>query len=235
MDYGKGIGGAFIGALVGAVIWWILSFALGAELGFFAIPVGAAVGGGTRLLARPQKGLDFGAIAVVVTLLAALVGKYIAVQVALNRQLGIATAEKVVLTEDNMLTLQAKTIAGERARFGKKMAWPAGKNAFDAKTLSDFPADVAQEATAKWNAKSATEKERAKTYAEDQEMRVKAGQVTVRQQSGRGTFTALDFLWILLALPAAFFLGAGSLKSGDGDDDDEPFDAGGGLLKASDA
>lgn len=236
MDYGKAIGGGLIGAAVGAIVWLATSFVAGSDLGFFGAVVGFLVGGGVRLLNKAEKSPSLGVVALLIALVCTPVTKFIAYQAALQKQLGQITSTPSSFTEEDMIVREAIAVAGESVRAGKKLVWPAGKNSMNAKTLADFPEEVAKEAQNRWNALPTTQRDRKKADAEASDRKIREGEVAAKQRAAGNAFSLMDLIYLAISVGGAYLLGAGTIKGGgEGDDEGGGFSTQGSVIRASDA
>jgi hypothetical protein len=216
MDNVKAIGGGLGAAAACLVVWSAIAFLGGVELGIFAIIVGVAVGVAIRQLAKPQHGVDLGVLAVLIALATILVGKFAATTLVTESQKYKVLGTKIAYTENDLLVQYAIPFAKQRIRMGTPIAWRNGKSLSTATTLDDFPDDIVKEVREKWD--RILDKEGELKLAADQERHVRYGAVNALRKGAFGaSFTLLNILWIVIALPAAFFLGAGSLSAEDED------------------
>ena len=74
---GRAIGAGLVAAIVGGVVWGLIVRATDYEVGFVAWGVGFLVGTAVALAARQGSGPTFGVIAVVLSLIGILLGKYL--------------------------------------------------------------------------------------------------------------------------------------------------------------
>ncbi len=238
MDNAKAIGGGIAGGAACFVLWSLIAFFGGAELGIFAIVVGVAVGIGVRQFAKPSVGVDYGVLAVLIAAATILIGKLSSTALVTEAHKQRVLAQTIEFTDDQMLVREAIPFAKKRIRTGTPMQWKNGKSMQTATSIADFPPEVVEEATAKWN--KIVDKEGAKLSAVTTERSVRFGEATaLRRNALAESFSLLNLLWIVVALPAAFFLGAGKLsfaKDGEeldgGDIGDAKWD--GDTLKAAD-
>jgi hypothetical protein len=234
MDLPKALIGGGIGALAGLVVWAVIGFAVGNDLGILAIALGAAVGFGIRIFTKGDQDLGYGVVAVLITIGAVVICKYIVAELVTQRGVMSAGSQAVTFTDDDMIAREANVLASQKVRTGKPMNWPSGKSLSTAKAPADYPPDILQQATADWNSK--TDKDARRKEAETAEMSVKTGMVRAQRQNAISeSFSLLNLLWILLALGAAFALGFGSKPKEDDEDDFGMIDDGSGLIRAKDA
>lgn len=233
MDLPKALIGGGIGAAAGFAVWALLGFAIGMDLGILAIALGAAVGFGIRFMTKGDQDIGYGVIAVLITVAAVVLSKYIVAELVTQRGIMAAGSQKVSYTDDDMIAREAKVLASQQVRTGKALKWPAGKTLSTAKASADYPPEIVQQATAAWNASN--DKETKRKDAETQEMSVKTGMVrSKRENAFSESFSLLNLLWVLLGLGGAFGLGMGS-KPKDEEDEFGMIDDGSGLIRAKDA
>lgn len=210
MSYMKAAVGGLIGGLVGAAIWAAISWATNYEIGILASVIGAMVGFGVRLGAGEEAGEGYGGLAILLALVSIFVGKYAAYDLSYRSAMSKIDSLAPDMTDDDMIQMEATTIVQARTAANTPMRWPAGKNLDNAETLTDYPADIVQEATTKWNAVPAEEKTKQKE--ERQEM-IKSITRSFVAMSGDAsffsTFNFYDILWVGLAGLAAFKFGSG--------------------------
>lgn len=235
MNNPKAMMGAAAGAAVGALLWVIISFATGMELGILALLVGLAAGGGMRLMSKTKKGVEIGVLAALFTLVAIFVGKFVSTAAVTERLKMAVNAQTFTFTDDQMMIAEAKPLLSGLVRQGVKLNWRNGKNATNAESINDYPVELADMAKAAWD--KIGDKEGRKKAAAEQEHRVQFGAVkSQREGAFAKSFSLLDILWFGGAMAAAFFIGAGSLKSEDEEGDEEGgIYSDGDVIRASDA
>jgi phosphate/sulfate permease len=215
MSYFKATVGGLVGGAIGAAIWATITILTNYEIGLIASAIGAAVGFGVRLGAGEESGEGYGGLAIGLSLLAILGGKYVAYQVPRQQAMSQISAFEFNVTDDDMICEEASTIVGQRIAANKPVYWPAGKSLENAESISDYPQDVAQEATAKWNALAPAEREKQKAEKTKLMKELVTSITTLGDGGFVGQFTFYDLLWIGLAGLAAFKLGSGMASDDD--------------------
>ncbi|MEP3481051.1 MAG: hypothetical protein ABJZ55_17515 [Fuerstiella sp.] len=199
---------AVIGGAVAAAIWAGITYGTGMEIGWIAWGVGFVVGLAVRIASGDSyDGVAPGLIAVVGAILALVVGKYAAIHLLVDQEMGDMTYE---VTADDRLVAAASDVAATWAADGKKLKWPANMNAEDAAVLTDYPLKVVAEARKIWEAKSAEEQaaEIAKEQAAGDEM-VGEFREMLKMAAFKESFSPIDLLFFGLAVFTAFKLGSG--------------------------
>lgn len=206
----KATGAAFIGAGIGAIIWAAITFATNREVGFVAWGIGGLVGLAVRLAAQENDGPKYGFLAAGVAILAIVAGKFIAVLVIVP---SISLAETFPVTEQTMIVQMADEICLDRQAKGKRVNFPPGMTVDKATKREDYPTDVWQEATKKWNALGAAEQQRL-IAEKKKELDRLSGELAgdLRKAGFRDSFSPFDILWFLLATITAYRLGAGTFS-----------------------
>lgn len=214
MNYMKAGVGGLIGGIVGAAIWATITIVTHYEVGLIASAIGAAVGFGVRLGAGEESGEGYGGLAIGLALLAILGGKYAAYEVPRLSMASEISAFEFTATDEDMIRDEASTLVSQRIAANRPVHWPAGKSLENAEAITDFPQDIAQEATAKWNALTPEDREKQKGEATKQMKEMIASIAELGDGGFISQFTFYDLLWIGLAGLAAFKLGSG-MASGD--------------------
>jgi hypothetical protein len=231
MKRGKWIVGGVVGGLIGLAVWALLAYFAQVKAGWLALGVGVLVGLGVRLFAlegtdEPEDDNPFRrriprkkdqhkeeeekksrvyareVTAGVMALVAAIVGKYLAVQVAAAGLSTVAVTPQ--FTEKDVVAGLASEVMRDWQSQGKRIAWPAGVTPEYAAEQKDFPSAVWQEATKRWEKLGAAEQEsRLATLRKQWE----DGEQTVRQHQRASARTSIfspwDPLWFVLAAGAA--------------------------------
>lgn len=206
MNMGRGILGGVLGGLVGAVIWAGISCLTGYEVGWIAWGVGGLVGLGCAW----GGGRPLGAIAVVVTLVSIVAGKYAAVELSIRREFG--NQEEVLqsvltdLRKDGVVvSYLADEIIVQREAQGETIQWPSGVIPEQADQPSDYPPAIWSEATSKWDGMPTQEREQ---YRDQLEERIRTDVQTffsdISTFGFRNSFGVMDLLFFGLAVATAF-------------------------------
>jgi phosphate/sulfate permease len=205
---------ASIAGLVGAAIWAGISYATNYEIGYIAWAIGGMVGVAVRYVAgEDQEGAGPGLTAAIVAILAVLGGKFVATSLLVS---SLTSGFNVSLTDDDMMMGYASELARERLDRGQHVAFENGKSWEKAESLADFPADIRQQATAKWQAMPAEQRQKEKALHEAAlQAMVSDVQSQLRSSAFADSFSLFDGLWFFLAAGTAYRLGAGNV----GDDD----------------
>ena len=199
---------AVIGGVVAAAIWAGITYGTGLEIGWIAWGVGFVVGLAVRIGSGDSyDGVAPGVIAVVGAILALVVGKYTAIHLLVDKEMGKITYE---VTADDRLVSEASDVAATWAADGKKLKWPANMNEEEATELTDYPPEVVAEARKTWDAKSPEEQaaEIAKEQAAGDEM-VGEFREMMKMAAFKESFSPIDLLFFGLAIFTAFKLGSG--------------------------
>ncbi|MDB2687491.1 hypothetical protein N9Y42_09800 [Mariniblastus sp.] len=200
MNIGGIIGGT-IAAVIGAVVWGAIAFYGEVEIGWLAIGIGFLVGLGVSAGSR-SGGIGAALIAVVLTVLSLVGGKYAAVQMAAHKlHTEIGTFEMT----DEILKLR---LANEQVDLamtaGKQLRFRNGKNYDNAESLSDFPAEIAKTAQRQFDAMSEDERTAKKEAVEREfEEIVGAVEADFAQKGLAASFGPMDIVFFLLAILAA--------------------------------
>lgn len=205
--------GGIIGGVIGAAIWAGISYATNHEIGWIAWGVGFLVGAGVRVGSQDWDGPVPGLIAVVLSVVAILGGKYATASLLVSK---FDVATNFTITNDDMKEGLCYSIIEERTTKGTPVKWAPGKNLENAATLADFPADVQQEATKKWDAFSPAEQQQqiAERKAQMEEAR-KMIRGVMHGAAFESSFGPMDILFFLLAAYTAFRLGSGAAAEED--------------------
>lgn len=208
---GKAILGGVIAGLVGAAIWGGITYATHLEIGWIAWGIGFFVGIGVRVGSGGEDGNTFGLVAAVIALASVLAGKLFAVY------LFVAAVPDldVNISPQGMIVGYALDICGERAAKGKPVRFPPGTSMEKANGPQDFPKDVWQEATKRWEklGPAGQQEEINKRRQLFQQLGANL-RGELRAAGFRESFSPFDLLWGFLAITTAFKLGSG-LGGGD--------------------
>ena len=206
----RGVLGAVIGAMAGALVWGALTHFLHVEIGYVAGGIGAAAGFLALAFSGGEGSPALGASSAVIALLGIVVGKLFAFWLALGN-LGSPPANP----EQVALSMLADSIVEEYQAAGKPVIFPPGKNAGNAHERQDYPQAIWAEAQARWQATSPEDR---KAALDDLAKGVQFSAVDRMHMSilalrnGAG-LSAFDLLWVFLAVSTAFKLGSGGESS----------------------
>lgn len=214
-----GVIGAIVAGLIGAGIWAGIAYGTGYEIGWIAWGVGALVGFGAITGARSEASPQLGAAAVVVALLSLLAGKYVTIELYLDKEIGDGSAllQEAIDGLDNseyLISYVADEVAYEFAEEGKDVQWPVGVDPDYASESWEYPEDVWAEAELRWNAMSVEDQAQYRQGIED-EIRVNFSENldSMRSEaSSQGfiqSFGLFDILFFVLAIGTAYRIGSG--------------------------
>lgn len=207
MDMVRWIIGGSIGGAIGAAIWAAVAYFTNFEVGWIAWLIGVAVGVGVQKSGSATGSLP-GVVAVVIAALAIAAGKYAAISLAIG---DIQMAAPDSIPPGQMIAELAHETCAERQARGQAVKWPDGVDPEEASEAKDFPPDVWQEASKKWEALGPAEQQRqmAERHAEIRRLAESfAGEI--RKQAFLSSFSGFDILWFFLAAGSAFKLGSGA-------------------------
>lgn len=212
------LGGA-IGGGLGAMAWAFIVRSTDYEIGYAAWLVGALAGGGVRILSMGHEGAGPGVTAGILGLCAILFGKYLVFAKDVGDARMWATAhENFLISEIAYEVIAEKYERGEEIEMNG-MDWEDYAEEFSGIYLDDygpedvpkeFPPEIWQEATNRWNAKSAEEREQAKQTYEDE----RSALVAYADSWYNFAFSMFDLIWIPLAVATAYSIG-GRIELGD--------------------
>lgn len=220
MNVGGGIIGGAIFGVVGAVVWGAIAYFTGYEIGWIAWGVGGLVGLGCAW-GNKGGGNLLGCIAVVITVLSILAGKYAAVEFSIRNEIG--SENEVVQNilaelhkEEVVISYLANEIVEERQARGEKIKWPAGVNPEEASEQSDYPRAIWSKAAGRWERMSPEEKEAYRDQiAENVRANVQAILSAVSSAGFFASFSVMDLLFFGLAIATAWKFTAGGYEYAD--------------------
>lgn len=208
--------GLAAGAL-GAIAWAAVVYFTEYEIGWIAWGVGAVVGLGVALgnADRRRSPTAAGALAVGITALSIVAGKYLAVQ-------GLMPSDDEIVamfagnleSEELLVSYVADGVAAEFQAEGRPVQWPAGVDPSNAAAQTDYPADVWNEAQGRWASLNETQRTEFRS-AREAELRanVEANLPEIRAAfaSGgfAGSFSPMDVIFFGLGMVTAWGMGSG--------------------------
>jgi hypothetical protein len=208
-----GIIGGLIGGLVGALLWAGISAWTGYEIGWIAWGIGGLVGLGC-VKGGKGGGVPVAVIAVVITILSLVAGKYAAVEFILAGQVGnkdefIQTAIAELDGEDMVISYLADDIIQERFSRGEAVEWPEGVDPIEAAEQADYPPDVWMEAASVWEQMAADEKVAYREQLSEQiRININAWYDEVSMIGFAESFSLMDLIFFGLAVVTAFQIAA---------------------------
>ena len=198
-----------IGGAVGAWAWAAITYWTHREIGWIALGIGVLVGMAVRMAAGKIRGWAPGITAAIIAVLAIIGGKYVGTNLLFDMELLNLTNE-VRVTDEEMAVVQAMKIIQERDVAGEPVNWPPGQSATTATHLSDFPVDVATEASTRWKSTPPDEHfNQKKARKEELKSKIRAGAKDLRMAAFTQSFSPIYGLFFLLAILAAFKIASG--------------------------
>ncbi len=204
----KALAGGFLGGGIGAVVWMLISFTTGYEVGIIAWLVGFLSGLGVMIGTRGTGGTGYGLLASGIAVVCILGGKLGAVSLEIDR----FEREELTVTEANAIDYLSSEVASEMTESGTldDSAWA------DLADDENYPAVVVAEAQRRWEAMPADERA---AFMRDTTAENKA---VAEQYRGIATilffflsFGLWGFLWLGLATVSAFKLGSAKRDASD--------------------
>ncbi len=159
--------GASIGGAIGAFVWAMVTVFLNAEIGYIAVGVGLLCGLGAVMGAQSRAGLVSGLVASGVAILAIAVGKFAAMQIAMDDlisetresiQTQLHDPDRPWFTDDEAMLEMAYDEALRRENRGETLRWPIGKSWEEAYELRDYPTDITTKIKMDWQKLSPDER-----------------------------------------------------------------------------
>ncbi len=196
----KGIGAGVIAGILGAAIWAAVSYYARVEIGYLAWGIGALVG--IAVTYSGSTGPVAGGLAVVITALSLLAGKYMAVEFDIQHALSELDTN---VSEELVISYLADEICTEREAKGQEINWPTSLDDSEPDSQEDYPADIWKQAENTWSGLSPDEQqERRDTAEENMQAMLVFFTNQVRQDGFLGSFSAFDLLFFGLGVATAF-------------------------------
>lgn len=214
-----------VAALVGAAAWGGIAYVTNYEIGWIAWGIGLLVGFAVMFGCGSQAGPTSGILAVVLTCLSIVGGKYAAVELTLQKELQGSEMNEVVAGElarfdsdEYVISYLADEVAHSREEAGETVNWPAGVDPREAAAQSDYPADIWAEADARWLAMGPDGQA---TYRSDRREEVRLGIESLlaeahdaaAAESFVASFGMFDLLFFGLGAVTAFKVGSSAGES----------------------
>ena len=208
--------GLVAGAL-GAFIWAGVVYLTEYEIGWIAWGVGGLVGfavayGNDDKHRAPAAA---GALAVGITVLSIVAGKYAAVQMVMPSDDEIvAMFTENVQVEEVIVSYVADEVAAEFSAAGRTVDWPAGVDPANAQSEGEYPVDVWAEAESRWAGWEAGQQTQFREdRAADVRANVEASLPEIRAAISGGSFAdsfgGMDLIFFGLAMVTAWGMGSG--------------------------
>ena len=198
------IGGALcalIAGLLGAALWAAIVFYAEVEIGWIAWGIGAAVGFGASFGSK-GGGIVPAIFAVVITVGAIALGKYLAINMLMNQmmpqleEIANVTDEQAVFSIANELTAEMPNPP------------TIDESAFeDDDPANDYPKGIWQKANERWNAKPDNEKQTFKDdIAKQSQEALNNFKAAMRKEGFMNAWGGMDVIFVLLGVYTAFQL-----------------------------
>jgi phosphate/sulfate permease len=208
----RGVLFSVIGAALGGVLWTVIAYFTGYEIGFVAWAVGAAAGIGMAVGAKDDTDVTTGVLAAVFAVVSILTAKYATVRIVMDKMVEQAITTHTMTDEDVQVYI-ADQIVDERTASGRTIAWPDGIGSKEeALELAHYPKDIADDASGRWKGMSPEDQQAYKASVrahQEHEMRNFASGVGATEIYSE-MFGIFDILWMILAIASAWKIGSGS-------------------------
>lgn len=208
---GPGLIAGGIAAVIGTLVWAALGYFGGFELGWIAMGIGAAVGYGVGRYSSGVTGDVRGLIAVVLAVGSILAGKYIYVQLIVdkNYQRAFATISKESFDLQGAWLTYIDSHASQAIEEGRTLRWPEGMTYEDADEEHEYPPEIVAEASKEWKALSPSNQEEFRALwewhtREDWKTQLEQIRSDVVQQGFKDTFSRIDIVFGVMAIIAAY-------------------------------
>ena len=166
-----------------------------------------------------------GVLAVAITVLAILAGKYASVELRVPSDAELVDVwMEEFFTEEYVVSFLADEVVAEAAAAGRAVAWPPGVDPMDASTQADYPAEVWAEAMLRWSQISFLDKgafrpaREAETRLNVEAVAAEMGDAVTRDAM-LASFSTMDLLFFGLGMVTAFGVGSGRRRGRDLEDD----------------
>lgn len=201
----KGLIAGVAAGVGGAVVWALIAYFTGYEIGWLAWGIGAAVGAAVAWGGKNSPAA--GIMAVVISVLAILAGKYITVEIMLAKEKKAANQDMAqqILNDEYVISWLADEVIAVYREQGIAVNWPEGVNPEEVSSRADYPADVWQQAETRWNSMSAAEKEEYRQNVRQQaEANIAVYASGLRKEGFLGSFGVIDIIFFGLAIVTAY-------------------------------
>jgi hypothetical protein len=205
----KGILAGIIAGIAGAVAWAMLAYFTGYEIGWLAWGIGVLVG---AAVAWGSEGTPTtGAIAVVITIIALVAGKYITVEVVLAKEMDEVSRnlDEQLQDDEFIISYLAGDIVAEYEQSGQSVDLPEFIDPESVPPEELYPSDIWNEAQEKWSSMTAEEQEEYRALVEEQiNDRIRLIVNEAKKEGFIGSFGLFDVIFFLLAVVTAYKVGA---------------------------
>ncbi len=199
-----------IGGFLGALIWAGISYLINREIGWIAVGVGFLAGFGVRLGAGENEGTTYGLLAVALSVLALIVGKYMAVSFIVSDFEKKLDQVAFIVTDEDMIQAKEKEVADDWTAKKKQVYAP---DTIPNQIQKKYSTAVTAEAKKRWLAipKAERESQLATETAKLNQAKKNFGD-QARKKGFSDSFTPWDILWFILAGLSALGIGAGRVE-----------------------
>ena len=208
----KWILGGLVGGGIGALIWVVVGYASGYEIGWIAWGVGFLAGAGVRAAAGETNGYGPGIAAASVAIGSVLVAKYLVVFFLVQNAMA-EVSQPEPTSNSAVISSIADEIAEEHEEAGQKVTWPALTQE-NAPTEAFYPKEIWEEASTRWNEMTPEQQQdKRETYEREMAEFIDNLNSEIRGSTFRESFSPWDLLWFGLATFTAFKLGSGAAEN----------------------
>ncbi|MFT5052582.1 MAG: hypothetical protein ACI8QZ_004018 [Chlamydiales bacterium] len=209
------INGTLVGLIAGAIgtaAWAAIVHFTGYEIGYLAWGIGFIVGLGVAMGSKGEGDLITGALAVVISVLSIVAGKYAAAYIQVEQAF---SAEAMEVRDEFLISYKADDVVEEPILAGETVSWPEGVSAETAAEELDYSADIWIAADGRWNAMTVADQElfRADTLALRQ-AHFDSFRPQARTDIFTESFAMIDLVFFGLAIATAFKLAAQNTATG---------------------
>jgi hypothetical protein len=208
----KGIIAGVAGGILGAILWGVIASLTGFEIGWIAWGIGVLVGAGVAW--GTEGGTVPGVLAVIISVLAILGGKFVALEMVMNKEIKSADQNISMLVDSNeeyLVSWLADAIVYKMQEEGSAVNWPAGVDPQDAQAEADYPPEIWAKAKAAYISMKDQEREEFKEKVRQQASdNIKAIASGLKQKGFLASFGPIDIVFFLLAIATAYKIGSKS-------------------------
>ena len=196
------VGGVIVGtiaAVFGAVVWAAIFYYGNMEIGYLAWGIGLLVGLGVSAGSR-SGGIGAAAIAIILTVLSILSGKYAAVHLAIDNIINKTVAE--IQFDDNsiMMDLAEKAVVDAEAA-GETLEFRNGTNTDDAARLEDYPETILKQVIEEFASMTEQEKQKSKDSLEKSfHTNIAEAKTMLIQEGFMASFSPFGILFFILGI-----------------------------------
>lgn len=197
MNIGGIIGGT-IAAIIGAAAWAAIAYFGKVEIGYLAWGIGLLVGLGVSAGSR-TGGIGAAAVAIVLTILSLLGGKYAAVTLAVHDIDAMLPAFE--MDDEGVKVRLANISVMDSGKEPSELEFRNGADYESAESLDDYPAKLARQIQREYDGMSEDEIEAVKQEAESEYNEfVAAFESAITQQGFMDSFSGFDIIFFLLGI-----------------------------------